>query len=237
MAKFDYMFIKESFEQIEQLLEEESPEENPYKHKYAAREILETVKKYLNGHLDSYTVDEGDGPSCVSAEDIQMEFDGNHEGSSLTFTEIQKVELFLRFVEGKLGANYIDCEETSSGEEHLTNALLSIEEKYPQLLPQTVMLTMTLLNQLGILHATRRQNDKAVSVLKKSENHYEQYKQDHSIAPISPFDLIATSDEGNCRSASILMLNQTYSSSWPTRTSLLSGLPLRDNIVTYCAFL
>lgn len=116
-------------------------------------------------------------------------------------SNFDRLEIFLRYIEGKLGLNYVECEETSSGEEHLSQALKSLTSKYDFTSPAAVHVYKFLLNQLGILHATRRSTEKAADALHKAEKVYDNYKANHSEAPSFPTDLLApfkgTSDENN----------------------------------------
>lgn len=197
MSELPYQRIKERLNEIDNLLEVEDPEDEPYKSRYAAREILELLKKKLNDYVDSCRPTEtGEGgdqddQSSLSIDRIQLEFSGD-----TILVERHKAELFLMYIESRLGANYIECEETSSGEEHLNNALAALKNRFPNSASHTVMLNMILLNQLGILHATRRQNEKAVAVLRKADNFYEVYKREQSDAPLSPTDLLAAQSGG-----------------------------------------
>ena len=211
--------LKEILDKIAQLNDVESandPEDQPYKSKYAARELLETVRKQCDNFIESSSQQQqqqaqqtenqtnvsttlsnaasDDDP--VSPESIQLSCgDSSEEQTSLgspdiTLTDSARVEIFLYYIEGRLGLNYIECEETSSGEEHLQRALKCLLTKFDPSSPIAAYVHMYLLNQLGILQATRRQNEKAAKVLHQAEATYEAYKSKHSEAPYFPSDLL-----------------------------------------------
>ncbi|XP_067950106.1 KIF-binding protein-like [Watersipora subatra] len=222
---WDFSYVKPSLAEITRLTEVDSlndPEELPFKSKYAAREVLETLKKKLCSFLESYPSDEElvNIDEAISPEDVELcdltssverdENDDNLNKSQIRqpqqqlrtpHSDVDRVEIFLRYIQGKLGFNYIDCEETSSGEEHLNQALGNIVTKFSTSSPWTAYIHMYLLNQLGILQATRRQNEKASKFLHNAEATYASYKSNHSEAPSFPTDLLSpfmgTADENN----------------------------------------
>ena len=217
--------LKEILDKIAQLNDVESandPEDQPYKSKYAARELLEAVRKQCDNFIESssqqqqqqqqaqqtenQTVSQtnvsttlsnaGSDDDPVSPESIQLSCgDSSEEQTSLSSNDVPltgsaRVEIFLYYIEGRLGLNYIECEETSSGEEHLQRALKCLVTKFDPSSPIAAYVHMYLLNQLGILQATRRQNEKAAKVLHQAEATYETYKSKHSEAPYFPSDLL-----------------------------------------------
>lgn len=211
--------LKEVLDKIAQLNDVDSvndPEDQPYKSKYAARELLETVRKQCDNFIESSsqhhqssesetvnsqsklnpsTTDQNvsaNNSSCepVSPDAIQLDCDDSASLSQAKLTQCSRVEIFLHYIEGRLGLNYIECEETSSGEEHLQRALKSLVAKHDPSSPIAAYVHMYLLNQIGILQATRRQNEKASKVLHQAEDTYETYKNKHSEAPYFPSDLL-----------------------------------------------
>lgn len=200
--------LKEILDKIAQLNDVESandPEDQPYKSKYAARELLEAVRKQCDNFIESSSQqaqqsttlsNAGSDDDPVSPESIQLSCgDSSEEQTSLSSTDVPltgsaRVEIFLYYIEGRLGLNYIECEETSSGEEHLQRALKCLVTKFDPSSPIAAYVHMYLLNQLGILQATRRQNEKAAKVLHQAEATYEAYKSKHSEAPYFPSDLL-----------------------------------------------
>lgn len=196
------------------------PEDLPFKSKYAAREKFEFLKKKFDSFIESHgNVDSEDHEPAISLEDINLTADGSNDltdvnntngdkadggtavasvtakqqvlGSRSPCSNIDRVELFLKYIEGRLGANYIDCEETSSGEDHLNQALQKLVSKFDTSSSWAAYIHMYLLNQLGILHAARRNNDKALQCLHEAEATSEVYKSKHSEAPLCPTDLLA----------------------------------------------
>lgn len=213
-ATLDIKFIKESLDRVVHLNDVESqddPEDNPYKSKYAAREIMQEMRTQLKKYLDLALadIDNTESHSLAETDGEVSESIGTEEGAAaapcssnidvnqvqLSFEDLyvshqQKVELFLRFLEGKLGTNFIECDETSSGEEHISQALYKIEKSFKSAEPASAYVVQFLLNQLGILYAARRQNERAETQLHKAESVYNDYKKQYTTAPLSPTDLL-----------------------------------------------
>lgn len=127
--------IKEKCEKVHNLLEEESKhdsESQPYKSKYAARELLYEMKSTLSSIKDSIRLND------PLFDDI---------------TAIYGAVLLL------LGTVSIDTEEFATGEEHLMNCLRSIELK--AIHPKNILTVLKVLNQLGLLWSQRSDNQKS----------------------------------------------------------------------------
>ncbi|KAK2158859.1 hypothetical protein LSH36_162g01012 [Paralvinella palmiformis] len=84
----------------------------------------------------------------------------------------------------KLGINYVGSEEPSTGEEHLNKCLELLAEH--RLDEKCCVTLMSALNELGILWATRRNPEKALGYLEKSEKLYIGYKHDVGNSPEMP---------------------------------------------------
>lgn len=222
----NFGFVKLALEQIHQLTDVDSlddPEDDPFKSKYKARELLESLRKKLDVFIELNSNDTDDA-GCVSNlnsnasgdhtilahnfakdhDDLSLEnIDINCEDESFdSLSSTKRVQIFLRYIEGKLGMNFIECEETSSGEDHISRALQGLNSKFNVSTPWTVYVHLYLLNQLGILHAARRNNEKASEVLHQAECVYVTYKTEHATAPFHPNDLIASLNgisTRNCR--------------------------------------
>lgn len=127
--------LKEKCEKVQKLLEEESkhdPECDPYKSKYAAREILCDMKLCLANITDS-----------IPSSDPMFD----------------KTEAMFGAVLLLLGTIALDTEELATGEEHLMNCLNRIEDKAMR--PMFVLIVLKAMNQLGLLWSQRADGNKS----------------------------------------------------------------------------
>lgn len=208
----DLSYVKASLDEITQLTDVESlndPEELPFKSKYAAREVLENLRKMLdtvveNGvglsdtnpvTLEDVDLIDNETSPDITADSSQSNALKNAPQLSTQCrspcSNIDRVEVFLMYIDGKLASNYIECEETSSGEEHLNRALKDLVSKFATNHSWTAYVHMYLLNQLGILRAARRESEKASLCLHDAEATYANYRTKQSEAPMFPTDLLA----------------------------------------------
>lgn len=103
----------------------------------------------------------------------------------------------LACLEMHLGANFVESDETSSGEEHLTDALKILEEFKME--DCAVSIYLHTLNHLSILWSARNQHEKAKEFLERAEILYQNYKQNVSSAPKhaeEPFQEVENDAEG-----------------------------------------
>lgn len=127
--------LREKCEKVQNLLEEESkrdPEDNPYKSKYAAREVLNDMKSRLSNIKDS-----------IPSNDPSFELIENMYGAVMLL----------------LGTISIDTEELATGEEQLMNCLNKLEDR--ALNPQSIVIVIKALNQLGLLWSQRGDPNKS----------------------------------------------------------------------------
>ncbi|XP_022081871.1 KIF1-binding protein homolog [Acanthaster planci] len=146
------------FEEARKLSEEDSkndPETNPFKSKYEARKILQDLRAKLE------------------------KYHGVHIGQQAP--EDTDLHLLLACLRYHLGVNFVDTEETSSGEDYLTACRKMLEEY--SLDTRAVGLVVATLNQLGILWSGRRELRRALEILLEAENVYKKYKHEIGVAP------------------------------------------------------
>ncbi|XP_038058276.1 KIF-binding protein-like [Patiria miniata] len=157
------------FEEARRLSEEDSkndPETNPFKSKYAAREILQDLRAKLEKYYGIQT-------------DQQAPQD----------TDLHVMLACLRYL---LGLNFVDTEETSSGEDYLMACRKMLE---PHCLDsRAVSLAVATLNQLGILWSGRRESEKALELLLEAESVYKKYKHEVGVAPFGMNELFVAEE-------------------------------------------
>lgn len=89
----------------------------------------------------------------------------------------------------KLGVNYMETEEQSSGEEHLKQCIGLLESEKTSL--KGCNIVQNALNQLGILFSERRDPEKGLEYLLEAESLYKKFRENVGGAPWSVDDLFA----------------------------------------------
>ncbi|XP_042237944.1 KIF-binding protein-like isoform X2 [Homarus americanus] len=213
--------LEDQYQKAWQLFQEEShhdPDSEPYKSKYAAREIFEELKSRLSKQLDEDDVDDGEG--AFSEEGV--------DGVGLTRARMAAVVYHL-------GVIAVETEEFSTGEEHLNKALIIIgdeggissgvssltvgeaevaaaalrgveENLLPDtsetapisltaIAPATVGLAISCHNQLGILWSNRALYTTAKRHLDRANMLYEEYQKQSTTPPRTIYSLFSTNSE------------------------------------------
>lgn len=181
------------------------PVSEPYKSKYAAREIFEELKSCLNKKLDEY-VDEQD---------------------------LQKTQARLGIVIHHLGIIAIDTEEFSTGEEYLLKAIGVVEDV--GVLPTTINLAVSCNNQLGILWCQRSDTAKAKEHLDCAAEKYHHYHKQTMKSPASMHSLFAQeSDEWSSAESGIKALEKLHTHTLYYLAQVYGHLDMPDQSATYC---
>ena len=150
--EFTYLNIEES---------KSDPEDDPYKSKYKAREVLKSLKCKL--------------------EDL-VEDAGITEDENDTINVITPFHL-LCVLNYELAVNYVECEEVPTGQEYLDKCLQTI--KGHELDRFWCTLSITVNNQYGIVWSNRCSYEEAYNYLKVSEKLYTDYKELRAEAPMN----------------------------------------------------
>lgn len=213
--------VEDQYQKAWQLCQGEShndPDSEPYKSKYAAREIFEELKSRLSKQLDEDDVD--DESSSFSEEGV--------DGVGLTRARMAAVVYHL-------GVIAVETEEFSTGEEYLNNALIiigdeagisagvsSAEVEEAQVVtaallgdsdsvlssssktasisptaisPSTIALTISCHNQLGILWSNRGLYSAARHHLDRADALYNEYQLKSAKLPRTIHSLFSASSE------------------------------------------
>ncbi|XP_046387888.1 KIF-binding protein isoform X2 [Ischnura elegans] len=166
--------LRDKYEKVRRLLEDskKDPEDDPYRSKYAAREILNDIKSILVKILDDVG-DIGDGETSGEHNHMPGVF---HLWSLLGITWLN------------LGTIAVETEEISTGEEQLMQCLKCIpEEKWLE--PKAVLVILCTLQQLGILWAQRDNAEKAKGFLERAEKLYSEFRELSSSPPVDMVQL------------------------------------------------
>jgi len=127
------------------------PDNEPFKSKYAAREIWTDLLSAIGE--DKCTDNPSNNKWIVLSANLQF----------------------------KLGVNYIECEELSTGEEHLDKCKKQLEPL--QMSKEACSLYIDSLVQLGCLWCQRRQFQSALDYLKQAESLYKKYMHEVGGSP------------------------------------------------------
>lgn len=216
--------LEDQYQKAWQLYQEEShldPDSEPYKSKYAAREIFEELKSRLSKQLDEDDVDDGD-EGAFNEEGV--------DGVGLTRARMAAVVYHL-------GVIAVDTEEFSTGEEHLNKALtiigdedgiasgvssatvgdaelasaalfgdaeslLSVNSETASVSPTainpaTVALAISCHNQLGILWSNRAMYSTAKSHLDRANTLYDEFQKQSTKPPRTLNSLFSSSEREN----------------------------------------
>lgn len=145
------------FKEFTRLNVEESrfdPEDDPYKSKYKAREILKSLKCKLEDLIEDA------GISTTDDENAEKTITPFHLLCALNY---------------ELAVNYVECEEIPTGQEYLDKCLETVKGR--ELEPFWCTLSITVNNQYGIVWSNRCSYEKAYNYLKVSEKLYIDYKE------------------------------------------------------------
>ncbi|KAM6977450.1 KIF-binding protein [Aplochiton taeniatus] len=181
----EWRIICNKFANAQNLSEIESmkdPENDPFRSKYKARELLREIycslKNFDVGETENEsTASDGDQGQSIDGEK-EREFGRGHSGDSPAGLRAAK----LGTIEYYLGVNHIETEELSAGEEHLMNCMKLLEKC--SVSPENVSLFMQVRNQLGILWAGRDETEKAQGYLETAEAMYVRYMKEEGVPPI-----------------------------------------------------
>ncbi|ESO90154.1 hypothetical protein LOTGIDRAFT_123781 [Lottia gigantea] len=130
------------------------PDDDPYKSKYAARELYQIVKN----KVENLRINDCEDELAV---------------------KIRKLSTAISL---KLAINYEETEELSTSEE-LLNKCLEDVEKY-KMQHDCVNLYQAVLNQLAILWSHRRSSEKALKYLELAETIFKTFKQEEGDSPM-----------------------------------------------------
>ncbi|GCB82494.1 hypothetical protein scyTo_0022007 [Scyliorhinus torazame] len=144
------------------------PESEPYRSKYAARQLLKEMKAAVGLRAQA-----GEG------EDERLQ-----EGEWL-----QKAAV----LELQLGLNHTETEELSAGEEHLARCVQILDTF--KLSPQVVSILIQAQNQLGILWAGLEEMEKAQTYLEDAESLYNQYTKEIGTPPFDTHEHFLAEEE------------------------------------------
>ncbi|XP_028845234.1 KIF-binding protein [Denticeps clupeoides] len=186
----EWRAVCDKFRDAQNLSDVESrkdPENEPFRSKYKARELLREIHGALKafgggGGEDDDTDADGDG-------DAGSAFGRGWPGDSERGMRAAR----LGVVEYCLGVNHVETEELSAGEEHLMNCL-KLLHKF-SVTDSNVSLSIQVRNQLGILWAGRDETEKAQGFLETAEAIYAYYMKEAGQPPMDLTDFFVLEED------------------------------------------
>ncbi|XP_050740456.1 KIF-binding protein-like isoform X1 [Eriocheir sinensis] len=252
--------VEDQYQKAWQLCQGEShndPDSEPYKSKYAAREIFEELKSRLSNQLDEDDVD--DESSSFSEEGV--------DGVGLTRARMAAVVYHL-------GVIAVETEEFSTGEEYLNNALIiigdeagisagvsSAEVEEAQVVtaallgdsdsllssssktasisptaisPSTIALTISCHNQLGILWSNRGLYSAARHHLDRADALYNEYQLKSAKLPRTIHSLFASSEKAAEDKSGVAALEKLHTLTYYYLAQVYGHLGAPDTSAWYC---
>ncbi|KAJ3593435.1 hypothetical protein NHX12_005770 [Muraenolepis orangiensis] len=198
----DWRAICDKFTTALNLTEVESlqdPENDPFRSKYKAREIL----REIYSSLKSFEASEGEGESSDGERGEGQAVDGDKEdggdgdgggGGRRFFGDSPAALRAARraAVEYFLGVNHVETEELSAGQEHLMNCTKLLDQLSTS--PLNVSLFIHARNQLGILWAGRDETGTAQGYLEMAEVTYLIYMKEEGSPPMDMTEYFSTEE-------------------------------------------
>lgn len=170
------------------------PEEEPFKSKYEARKLIESLLADLDPNLpSSSSQDEIDGEI---GRIYQASFEKLNDYCSKTHSSSSKSFLIKKLLEFNLARNFIDTEETEYGEKLLSKLVRELKSMHESLnVPYddlTINLKLSSFNDLVYVWSTRGDYKKCLSLMQTIEETYESYRgSNKSCLPFDPSEIIS----------------------------------------------
>ncbi|XP_054468650.1 KIF-binding protein [Anoplopoma fimbria] len=211
------------------------PENDPFRSKYKAREILREIYCALK----SFEAGEGEEESgAESGEERPTEppVDGQTEdlfgrgfsGDSPAGLRAAK----LGAVEYYLGVNHVDTEELSAGQEHLMNCMKLLEGC--SVSSDNVSLFIHVRNQLGILWAGRDETETSQGFLETAESIYQRYMKEDGSPPTDMTEYFTTEENLLTHQERTKRFELAYTHSMYYLAQVYKNLGETERAATYC---
>ncbi|XP_036592756.1 KIF-binding protein isoform X1 [Trichosurus vulpecula] len=217
---------------LSQVESQKDPENDPYKSKYRARELLQEVKALLGPAADEDEDEEaggggggGGGPGADEGPEAERAGLGAGVEPSARAVRLAAVEL-------QLGLNHIDTEELAAGEEHLQNCLRLVRRS--RLEPAAVSLHLQAQNNLGILWSERDEIETAQSYLESAEALYNQYMKEIGNPPLDPNEHFLAEEEKLTEQERSRRFEKAYTHTLYYLAQVYQHLEMIEKAAQYC---
>ncbi|XP_002737383.1 KIF-binding protein-like [Saccoglossus kowalevskii] len=146
--------------------------------------------------------------------------------------EIDDVKFMLATLEYQLGLNFIECEELSSGEEHLNKCLLLLKDNKAN--TKCISTVLASLNQLGILWSARSEFEKSFKFFQSAESLYKDYCHNSDTAPYSLNELFLSDDDRLSEHQRHLHMEKLHTLTLYYLAQIYGKLDDKDKSAMYC---
>ncbi|KAF7669376.1 hypothetical protein LDENG_00192940 [Lucifuga dentata] len=234
----EWRAICDKFTNAQNLTDVESrndPENDPFRSKYKARELLREI--YCS--LKSFEAGEGEDDSGGESGDQrppEQPVDGlTEDGYSCGFSGDSPAGLRaakLGAVEYYLGVNHVDTEELSAGQEHLMNCMKLLERC--RVSTENVSLFIHVRNQLGILWAGREETEMAQGFLETAESIYQRYMKEEGSPPTDMTEYFTTEENLLTHQERTKRFELAYTHTMYYLAQVYKNLGQTERAATYC---
>ncbi|XP_067858750.1 KIF-binding protein [Heptranchias perlo] len=190
----------------------QDPETEPYRSKYAARELLKELKAAV-----------GQWAQAGDLEDERAQERRSQHGHWL-----EK----LGVLELQLGINHTETEELSAGEEHLAKCVRVLEPL--KLRPGAVSVFIQAENQLGILWAGLEEMEKAQTYLEDAEALYNQYTKEIGTPPLDTHEHFMAEEERLSEQERHKRFEKVYTHTLYYLAQVYKHLDMNEKAAWYC---
>ncbi|KAI3377823.1 hypothetical protein L3Q82_008962 [Scortum barcoo] len=214
------------------------PENDPFRSKYKARELLREIYCSLKSFEPGEGEEEGGGGGSESGEqrpagppEDGQRLDGFGPGVSgdspagLRAAKLGAVEYYL-------GVNHVDTEELSAGQEHLMNCMKLLETC--RVSSENVSLFIHVRNQLGILWAGRDETETAQGFLETAESIYQRYMKEDGSPPTDMTEYFTTEEKLLTHQERTKRFELAYTHTMYYLAQVYKNLGQTERAATYC---
>ncbi|XP_029465015.1 KIF1-binding protein [Rhinatrema bivittatum] len=180
------------------------PENEPYRSRYRARELLEQLRAEL-----------------TQEEEVEVSRDNG-----------RALALPRALVEFQLGVNLTETDELSAGEEHLQRVLNSLRHLPPG--PENISLILQCQNKLGILWAERGEIQTALLYLEAAEDLYNQYMKKIGKPPLDLSEYFMIEEEKLTEQERSKRFESVYTHTLYYLAQVYQHLEMNEKAAQYC---
>ncbi|KAK2920305.1 KIF-binding protein [Channa argus] len=230
----EWRAVCDKFTDVQKLTELESrndPENDPFRSKYKARELLREIYCSLKNFDAGENEDEqqqqqpAEPPEDGQRGDLFCQDISGDSAAGLWAAKLGAVEYYL-------GVNHVDTEELSPGEEHLMNCMKVLERCRVSL--GNVSLFIHVRNQLGILWAGRDETEKAQEFLETAESIYQRYMKEDGSPPTDMTEYFASEENLLTHQEKTKRFELAYTHTMYYLAQVYKNLGETERAATYC---
>ncbi|XP_034435032.1 KIF-binding protein [Hippoglossus hippoglossus] len=240
----EWRAICDRFTNAQNLTDVESrkdPENDPFRSKYKARELLREIYSALKcfeaGDGEDQAEEEEEGGGGGEQRPAEQPVDGQREDgvgqrglsgdspAGLRAAQLGAVEYYL-------GVNHVDTEELSAGQEHLMNSLKLLDRCRAS--SDNVSLFINVRNQLGILWAGWDETETAQGFLETAESIYLRYMKEDGSPPTDMTEYFTTEENLLTHQERTKRFELAYTHTMYYLAQVYKNLGQNERAATYC---